>query len=204
MLIYVKNYFAMSIFFRIFAARKFTKMKEDEMKKIAEAKILEEEALKAAADKRIAKWRRIIEAIDWDGESERVLSNDVPKYPNYPFEGTLLEKIQYWEDMYGTVWQNKKMKQWIEDAEGKGTPSANNLSQRITQFIKKGQMYSMKINGSNKYTFFFTRKDWVQTDDTGNKPHHTLIPSHMANEDDLKKLTDNQRSNISFHGDGYD
>ena len=195
----------MSIFFRMFATRILCNpMKEDEMKKIAEGKILEEEALIAASNKRIAKWKRIIEAIDWDEDAKKVLSNEVSPYPGYPFEGSLLEKIEYWQDMYGTVWQNRKMKQWIESAEGKGTPSTKNLSQRITHWMKKGQMYSMKINGSNKYTFFFTRAGWVKSEGVGKKAEHTLLPPHMPNDEDLKKLNEVQKSKSQFHGKGFD
>ena len=110
----------------------------------------------------------------------------------YPRKGEYLEIFQYLEDLTGKAWNQSQVMDLIQRNGEKRKPL--NLRQAIHQYLKKGYLFSLKYSNSRKYTFYTTRKEWI---DIENK---RLLPDHEPEAELLKSLNDEQKQNVTWIG----
>jgi hypothetical protein len=127
-------------------------------------------------------------AVKHDNNQNSVVMDEM-----YPRKGEFLEVFQYIEDLTGRVWNQKQV---IELAEKNGDrkKTKESLRHAIVLCLKRGYLISLKYNNSRKYTFYTTRKEWV---DIENK---RLLPDHEPEPEIIKSLNDEQKKNLTWIG----
>jgi hypothetical protein len=125
----------------------------------------------------------------------QVLNNE--SFPDFPYESFVLDKIKYYEDQTQRVFTVKDFKLFIEKVEGKkrADKTLNFVNQKINQLIRKAQMICLKYNGSNKYAYYTSRKDWIEIISNRGKNFKAQIkPGHEPHPEKLLKLSNEQKS----------
>src|SRR5262245_3364922 len=85
--------------------------------------------------------KKIIESFKGEKRLDRSTSD-------FPFEGSLLEKLQYIEAIEGRFWKLDDMKQQLIEKDKKSKDSMEYLSQRVQQLIREEKAASVRFNGS--------------------------------------------------------
>ena len=121
-------------------------------------------------------------------------------FPGYPKEGSLIDKIKYFENMDMRMWRKKDMENMLIKAEGeKGEVIAKHLSSKLHYYTRHGHLINMRYNNSNLYSFYTTNRDWVEQARNG---QHKVREGHEPKGIYTQKLSEEQRDikNITWEG----
>jgi hypothetical protein len=87
------------------------------------------------------------------------------------------------------MWKKSDMDALILKTEGEeeGNKTLRSATQMISFYIRKGLIISMKVNKSNKLTFYTSRRTWIENDltDGGN---HKIREGHEPNPELYNKI----------------
>ena len=117
------------------------------------------------------------------------------KVPDYPYDGSLLDKIRFAENIDLRFWNTKTLDKQIIEIEGiKGKKTLKDLPQKLNYYIKKKEIISVKYNNSNFYTFYSSRREWVQNVRvTKNEMTAEFVKGHEPRPELLLNLSEEQR-----------
>ena len=183
---------------------KFIKDLEDMLvKRQQRAKILQEELDQERAE--IGKMVEALKILSQDStayqESKKTELRTIDlDFPGYPEEGTLIDKIKYFENMDMRMWKKMEMEKLLIKAEGeKGKIIAKHLSSKLHYYTRHGHLINMRYNNSNLYSFYTTNIDWIEK---GRNGQHKVREGHEPNEIHIQKLNNEQRDikNITWEG----
>src|SRR4051812_1727905 len=95
-------------------------MKEDDVVRFYEKEILGLHSQVEHLMEEIKRKEKILQTIKGDASSEKALESGGSeiRFPQYPLDGSLVDKFRYLEDVYGRVWRRKDMVELIKKAEG--------------------------------------------------------------------------------------
>lgn len=120
-------------------------------------------------------------------------------HPDYPMDDGLAKKLIYMCDKLNRFASTDEISEFITKIEGEGAKKTlNHLPQKLHYLVKQKELIKMKYNNSNKYTFYATRRDWL---DIKGKVIQ-LIPRHAPNPELIKNLTDEQKAPENIVWDG--
>lgn len=91
----------------------------------------------------------------------QIKEND--EHPHYPIHEGILSKFRYFDEVVSRVWMIQEFKDFVMKIESKkADKTLKNLNQRINYSVNKGEMFVMKYNNSNKYSFYAAHPEWVE------------------------------------------
>jgi len=84
-------------------------------------------------------------------------------YPGYNIdEADLLPKIRSIEEKHGTIWSRVEFENIVKGIEGKRAKKTfSNLNNKLARMVAAKQLFKIMLNGSVRYTYYFSNKDWL-------------------------------------------
>ncbi len=125
--------------------------------------------------------------------SSNILSQikDNDEHPLYPFNENLIAKFRYFDEVVSRVWMIQEFKDFVAGVElKKADKTLKNLNQRIIYSVSKGEMFVMKYNNSNKYTFYSAHTEWVEKKGKG----YRLLVGKEPDKNQIAGLTIEQKN----------
>jgi hypothetical protein len=120
-------------------------------------------------------------------------------HSEYPIDKDLIDKLRYHDDTANRFSSSEEIKQFIKKMEGgKSKKTLDNFAQKLHYLVKNKELIRMKYNNSNKYTFYATRKDWIEL----KKDTYYIIVRHQPSPELIRNLNDEQKApeNIAWAG----
>lgn len=104
------------------------------------------------------------------------------EYPNYPLDSVdLLEKIKCIEEKRQKIWQKNEMEKIIVGIEGarKAKVVWKNIYPTFNRYTDSSLLIAMSFNGSQRYKFYTTNKDWIEKVDDGGVPKFRIKEKYI-------------------------
>lgn len=117
-------------------------------------------------------------------------------HPNFPFDGSLLDQANYYQEVSDRFWSNQGFKQFVIQIVGpKAEKQMKHLPQKLNYYLRNHELISMKYHNSKFYNFYCTNPDWIQNvrKEKG-KWVADIVPGHEPPPELLKNLSDEQKS----------
>lgn len=114
-------------------------------------------------------------------------------FTEYPFEGSFLDKLSYFNQRNPRFWRKHELVKKIMNIEGDdlGVRTTSNCSYHINKMIEQGQLVSFNIKGRKSMTFYGCR-EWIEVLDD----RIEIIASAYPSESFLLSLFDLHRDLI--------
>lgn len=126
------------------------------------------------------------------------------EYPGYPFDGDLLAKLNFLENIKLKFWKAKTMEELIMRIEEREITysTTNNFRQALSTLVKKCEIINMKYNDSLQYCFYATRREWIEPIQVGTLSTYVPLKEHAPDKLEIENLTQDQLKpeNIKWRG----
>jgi len=174
-------------------------LKEEDIAKFYEKRILARNEKIELLIKENRQDESILAAIKNKNLGEQALDSKADPYSAFLKLDNLLKQFEFIEELRPHVWTRQWMTGEIIKLVGpeKGEELTKNMSQRLNYWISQGLVFAIKYKGgSNKYTFYFTRRNWMKEEGTGRKKNYSLLPQYAPLPVELEKLSEDEKESV--------
>lgn len=123
-------------------------------------------------------------------------------YHGYPIEGDITHKFKFIEDTDLKLWKLSDMMERIQKIEGplKADNTLDNIHSVIKKRIEDKTIVSVRFNDTKQYTFYTTRREWLDVTEVDGKQVFSIKQEHMPDPTKIRTLSELEKKIITIKG----